>query len=338
MLCTLDKIGICGIAKNWFESYLSGCSLVAKVTTSENKITYLEAYDISFGTAQGSCLGPLLFLLFCNDIHLLPLYSQLILFADDTTLFNSHKSEIYLEYMLNRDLEILFDWFRANQLSINLDKTVMMQFWSKHDKIKIRAMNNPIPNVRNTKFLGVFIDDTMTWRTHVEYLHNKLSMNKHMLSISKNKLDKDSLRKVYFSHIHSHLVYGMKAWGPSILSESLDMLNRQQNKCIRQIDRSKSLTQIYKHLNILKLSDMIKLEQCKLGYQLQNKLLPEPLQQLFQARGGKNNIDIRHEIRHYQTCNSILVKCFTRVLCAKACLLMVVSHSSYKENKKWAYL
>ena len=163
LLCKLDKIGIHGIAKNWFESYLSGHSLVAKVTTSENKITYLEAYDISFGTAQGSCLGPLLFLLFCNDIHLLPLYSQLILFADDTTLFNSHRSEIYLEYMLNRDLEISFDWFRANQLSINLDKTVMMQFWSKHDKIKIRAMNNPIPNVRNTKFLGVFIDDTMSW-------------------------------------------------------------------------------------------------------------------------------------------------------------------------------
>ena len=93
-------------------------------------------------------------------------------------------------------------------------------------------MNNPIPNVRSTKFLGVFIDDTMSWKTHAEYLHNKLSMNKHMLSISKNKLDKDSLRKVYFSHIHSHLVYRIKAWGPSILSESLDMLNRQQNKCI----------------------------------------------------------------------------------------------------------
>ena len=130
LLCKLEKIGICGIANNWFKSYLSGQSLVAKVTTSENKITYSDAFDISFGTAQGSCLGPLLFLLFCNDIHLLPLYSQLILFADDTTLFNSHKSEMYLEYMLNRDLEILFDWFKANQLSINLEKTVMMQFWT----------------------------------------------------------------------------------------------------------------------------------------------------------------------------------------------------------------
>ena len=137
LLCKLDKIGIRGISNTWFESYLSGHSLVAKVTTSENKTTYSDVFDISFGTAQGSCLGPLLFLLFCNDIHLLLLYSQLILFADDTTLFNSHRSEIYLEYMLNRDMEMLLDWFRANQLSINLEETVMMQFWSKHDKIKI---------------------------------------------------------------------------------------------------------------------------------------------------------------------------------------------------------
>ena len=232
LLCKLDKIGIRGISNSWFESYLSGRSLVAKVTTLENKTTYSDMFDISFGTAQGCCLGPLLFLLFCNDIHLLPLYSQLILFADDTTLFNSHRSEIYLEYMLNQDMEMLLDWFRANQLSINLEKTVMMQFWSKHDNIKIRVMDNPIPYVRSTKFLGVSIDDTMSWRTLVEYLHNKLAMNKHMLSISKHKLDKDSLRKVYFSHIHSHFVYEIKAWGPSLSSESLDMLNRQQNKCI----------------------------------------------------------------------------------------------------------
>ena len=128
LLHKLDRIGIHGISNTWFESYLSGRSLVAKVTTSEHKTTYSDVFDISFGTAQGSCLDPLLFLHFCNDIHLLPLYSQLILFADDTTLFNSHRSKIYLEYMLNRDMEMLLDRFRANQLSINLDKTVMMHF------------------------------------------------------------------------------------------------------------------------------------------------------------------------------------------------------------------
>ena len=109
LLRKLDRIGIRGIANTWFESYLSGRSMVTKVTTSEHKLTYSDVFDISFGTAQGSCLGPLLFLLFCNDIYLLPLYSQLILFADDTTLLNSHRSKIYLEYMLNRDMEMLLD-------------------------------------------------------------------------------------------------------------------------------------------------------------------------------------------------------------------------------------
>ena len=112
-------------------------------------------------------------------------------------------------------------------------------------------------------------------------------MNRHMLSTSKHKLDRDSLRKVYFSHIHSHLVYRVKAWGPSLSAESLDMLIKQQNKCIRHMDQSKPTNQVYKDLRILKLSDMIKLELCKLGYQLCYKLLPEPLQELFHSRGGK---------------------------------------------------
>ena len=114
LLKKLERIGICGTARDWFKSYLSGSSLVAKVTTAEQKIVFSHAFDISYGTAQGICLGPLLFLLFCNDIHSLPLHIHLILFADDTRVFNSHQSKKYLEFMLSQDLEMLVDWFKAN--------------------------------------------------------------------------------------------------------------------------------------------------------------------------------------------------------------------------------
>ena len=67
---------------------LSGRSLVAKITVKDTKVVYLEPYQVTYGTAQGSCLGPLLFILFCNDIYKLALYSHLILFADDTTMIN----------------------------------------------------------------------------------------------------------------------------------------------------------------------------------------------------------------------------------------------------------
>ena len=100
LLSKLEQYGVRGIPSKWFRNYLTGRSLVAKVMMSPNTITYSEKFNISYGTAQGSCLGPLLFLVFVNDIHHLELYSRIILFVDDTTVFNSHKSPDFLRYTL----------------------------------------------------------------------------------------------------------------------------------------------------------------------------------------------------------------------------------------------
>ena len=98
LLNKLERYGIRGSAQDWFSSYLAGHSLQAKVPVATNKVIYSKLVDISYGTAQGSCLGPLLFIVFCNDIHLLPMMGDLILFADDTTLFNKQKNQNLLEY------------------------------------------------------------------------------------------------------------------------------------------------------------------------------------------------------------------------------------------------
>ena len=128
-LLKLERLGIRGVTNKWFGDYLAGGSLVAKITVGENRVVYSEPHQITYGTAQGSCIRPLLFLLFCNDIYNLPLYSHLILFADDTTMINSHKNLNYLEYMMYHNLTILLEWFKANRLSLNTSKTVMMNFW-----------------------------------------------------------------------------------------------------------------------------------------------------------------------------------------------------------------
>ena len=128
LLKKLNNYGIRGIANTWFENYLKNRSLVAKVTTSSNKTVRSDRFDITYGTTQGSCLGPLLFIIFANAIHLLPIYSKIILFADDETIFNSHISNKYLQFMLEHDLSLMTDWFNANKKSINLYKTVAMQF------------------------------------------------------------------------------------------------------------------------------------------------------------------------------------------------------------------
>ena len=143
----LERYGIRGLAKAWFISYLSKRSLVAKVTTGPGNTTYSEPLKIEYGTTQGSCLGPLLFILFCNDLKYLPLYGQLILFADDTTLLNHQKNKVFLHVTLQHDMEMLSKWFNANQLSLNLNKMVMMNFWSNDAVTPIQLNGHDIPQV-----------------------------------------------------------------------------------------------------------------------------------------------------------------------------------------------
>ena len=185
LLDKLDKYGIRGICNTWFRSYLKDRKLQCKINTAENRIVKSDSFNISYGTAQGSCLGPLLFILFTNDIHLLPIYSQLILFADDTTIFSQHKSKQFLKYMLTHDMEIMINWFKANQLSLNMNKTTMIKSWPDGSPFEIQIEDFIIKTSNSTKFLGITIDDSLSWSIHINNMSNKLLSNKRLLQNAK---------------------------------------------------------------------------------------------------------------------------------------------------------
>ena len=108
LLKKLDLYGLRGVCNDWFRDYLRDRKLVCRLTTNTG-ITRSGIFDITYGTVQGSCLGPLLFILFCNYIQLLPTYLKIILFADDTTLLYSHKNLKFLKYALEHDMVLLSD-------------------------------------------------------------------------------------------------------------------------------------------------------------------------------------------------------------------------------------
>ena len=102
---------------------------------------------------QGSCLGPLIFLIFCNDLYLNLELCYGILFADDTTIYKSHKNLRYLTWAIKNDLEILTDWFKANHLSINSKKSISILFTNKKDQLSKMKLVNLLLNwlrIRNS--------------------------------------------------------------------------------------------------------------------------------------------------------------------------------------------
>ena len=132
---------------------------------SSGKTEYSTYLNITYGPPQGSCLGPLIFLIFTNDLYRNLVYSSAILFADDTTLYKTHRNLTYLKWCLEDDLNTLSDWFAANKLTLNLDKTVCILFQknnqNKEMELKIKGLT--IPNQKETKFLGMWLDQSLNW-------------------------------------------------------------------------------------------------------------------------------------------------------------------------------
>ena len=131
----LEIYGVRGIALDWFRSYLNGRKMRLKCQTSETKSqTYSEWYQMTHGTPQGSCLRPLLFLIFCNDLRLNLEYMSCIQFADDTTLFYADKNLDVIKCCVEYDLKLIMDWFRANSLTLNIQKTKYLLFAPRNGK------------------------------------------------------------------------------------------------------------------------------------------------------------------------------------------------------------
>ena len=215
---------------------------------------------IRCGVPQGSILGPLLFLLYVNNLYLASNILEPIMFADDTNLFYSHKNIKTLFNTVNLELKKLNEWFKANKLSLNADKTKYTFFHklSKRDNIPLKLphllINDTIIKRENAiKFLGVIIDENLTWKNHITTIENKISKNIGVLYKSKFLLNKTCLKHVYFSFIHSYLNYANIAWGSTNQNKLKKLHNKQKHaaRIICNEDRYSPSRPLMKKLNIL---------------------------------------------------------------------------------------
>ena len=185
ILKKLEIYGIRGTALTWFNSYLENRSMRAKCQTDLSHSELSQTYNIEFGTLQGSCLGPLLFIIFCNDLNLHLTYLSCIQFADDTTLYGAGKSLNLLQCEINHDSNIISEWFRANKLTLNVEKTICVIHSPNNvtpPKVELKLGEQLIPCCSETRFLAVWLDKNLDWNKHIDVLLVKLKQNIGLLN------------------------------------------------------------------------------------------------------------------------------------------------------------
>ena len=296
LLSKLSHYGVRGVALEWFRSYLSQRS---QYTTYKDVSS--PQLNITCGVPQGSVLGPLLFIIYANDLPNSLNDSQCIIFADDTTVYKSSTDVEYLMTSIQNDLVVLFDWFCANKLSLNISKTNFMLFSPnltnrRSDITTLQLGTQIIKRVNCAKFLGLFIDDGLQWDEHIKHLSCKLSSGSYAINAAKRILPRDSLTQLYYSLIHSHILYGISLWG-SAYKYNLRRIEVSQNKNIRNINNAPfnaHTTILYKKLNIPKLADLYKIELCKLMYCYSTSKLPISLSSLFTQNIEVHNYNTRN--------------------------------------------
>ena len=233
-LCSLG-VPITSPAYNWFESYLSNrCQVTVCNGTKSSSET------VQIGVSQGSILGPLLFTLYINDLPDYLEHCDVTLYADDTVLFISDKSLHNIKSYMNLDLEKLNNWLKLNHLRVSISKSKFMIIGSsqrpnKIDSISFKVDNMDLDEVSSFKYLGIVINNRLTWQDHVDQMFSKINKKLGLLKRIRYCLPLDARLLFFNSYVLPLFDYADIVWGDRDNSTLMLQLQSLHNKAAKII-------------------------------------------------------------------------------------------------------
>ena len=223
LLVKLQNYGIRGNCLELIKSYLSSRKQITKFDDVMS-----DAENILFGVPQGSVLGPILFLIYINDTVHSSTQGEFVIFADDTNIVIAAKTKKEAYNVSNHVLRSIYAYMHANQLHINLSKCAHMYFrpnLNYRERMKcarsecydptltLSVNGQKVKQVDKIKFLGVIIDDQLSWNDQIKYVENKLMSTIVLIKRIKKFIPSSHYFKIYHSLFISHLTYGISCWG-----------------------------------------------------------------------------------------------------------------------------
>ena len=337
LLYKLNVLGLRGKINSWLRDYLTGRRQYVQLDDEKS-----FSLEIKCGVPQGSILGPLLYLLYVNDICK-ACSCEILSFADDTTMYLSDSNIDTLYKNANVEINKLYQWFCANKLSLNATKTKYIVIRPKNKKWNLEQHSILIKDTQLTrigndckdqcfKFLGLHIDEALTWQKHIKSINSKIARALFSIKQVKHCLPSSSLITLYNALIQPHLTYGIIAWGssaPSVLKSTF-VLQKRAIRLINGVKYNSHTDHLFRKNSILKLKDLYELNVTLFMHDYCCGKLPQSFSGVFKYNHEMQNIHITRQSNlmynikcNFNSCCHLPLFTFTKIwnkwapLCSK---------------------
>lgn len=260
LLRKLSDCGIRGCPLSWVSSFLCGRSQAVTVRSGDIRSGGMMecssgVLQIDVGVPQGSALAPVLFVLYVNDMpDALDRDCTSALYADDTSIVMSHSDSLALANKCNSNLEKLLNWYSQNSLYLNIVKTNYIRFHNYQkiiDNIHITINNSEIQSRSSAKFLGLHIDECMSWSEHCHAVAKKFISLSFLFRTLRGFLTVGQLVAVYHAYVGSRLHYGVVFWGASAKISDVLIAQKRVLRCVLGMHPRASCREVFKSLRVL---------------------------------------------------------------------------------------
>jgi hypothetical protein len=300
LLKKLEVYGIRGIAHKLIKSYLDNRKQYVIFNSCSSTLK-----TINCGVPQGSIIGPLLFILYINDMAYVSDKVFPIFYADDSNLFVKGINVENMVNVLNCELSKIYDWLNANKLSLNLNKTQCIIFKSRKKKINntftVKIDNTIVNYVSFIKFLGVTIDSHLSWEHHSKHIRKKISKGLGILCKAKKYLKKDTLKTLYYSFVYPYLNYAIEIWGNLKASEmySIKKLQKRALRIVAGVPYRTPTLPLFQSMKIMNVKEVYTFKVALFMYKVNRNEYPHIVCDMFQSNVSIHQYNTRQRSQYH---------------------------------------